>query len=63
MPVLGDGPRMTICCVMRWGCLSVQMKGEGRGKGSDKGTVHNDSCKGKGDLCYPYCDQRKTVSA
>lgn len=63
MPVLDDELKVTKCCAMRLVCLSVQMKGEGRDKGSGKGTAHNDSCKGRGDSCFPYCDQRKTVSA
>lgn len=62
-PVLSDGPRVMRCCAMRWGCLHVLMTGEGRGKGSGRDTVHNDSCKGRCDPCFPYCDRRKTASA
>lgn len=61
--VLCDGPRAMVCCVRRRGCLCVPMKGEDRDMGSDKGTVHSDSCKDTDDFCFPCCDQRKTVNA
>ena len=63
MLVLCDGLRVMVRCVTRRGCLSVLMKGEGRDMGSDTGTVHSDSCKGRDDPCFPCCDQRKTASA